>query len=461
MNYLVLDTDSITGVWAETFLEWENANRIPFSEAYLSGKSSIINERFRERLQSLSPGVKVYVFSASSIKHHADILCGFSMGRIVERGKQFPEAENAKVFILSKDHLVTSLAREILSEGLSAVVLKDSIANLAGLERIEFLTIQTERAKKPTSEPQHTPPQWFGRALSPRESLIGLVCETVPTTALFEKPDFIPFPVSSNSVSVGSRNGDINLGVWDYPRKGLEPRNVVFEYHCAPKSQWTIRSLIGNRSGKGKRILIGGKSINSRNDYVEICDGIEVVLGGFVFRFRENRREALLRFEDPNTIRKQIEENLKACIKRIPWPLVDELDCFIFKTVKPDHAPKQTIKERLLPDISNANWGAYGYLIPNLWNWFPVFSSRFETKESFRDYFFQDLRDNRNQVAHEGSSIGVSEKGKAQLIDFLLLTDEERNNSSINHTKPASSSSFGELSAAFDQAFGQSSGLAR
>lgn len=457
MNFLVLDTDSITGVCAESFLEWENANRIPFSEAYLSGKSSIINERFRERLQSLSPGVKVYVFSASSIKHHADILCGYSIGRIVEKTKHFPDAEIAKVFILSKDHLVTSLAREALSEGLSVIVLKDSIPNLDGLERIEFLTIQTERAKKPTSEPQHTPPQWFGRALSPRESLIGLVCETVPTTALFEKPNFIPFPVSSNSVSVGSRDGDINLGVWDYPRKGLEPRNVVFEYHCAPKSQWTIRSLIGNRSGKGKRILVGGKSINSRNDYVEICGGIEVVLGGFVFRFRENRREAFLRFEDPNTIRKQIEENLKACIKKIPWALVDKLDCYIIKTVKTDHAPKQTIKERLLPDISNANWGAYGYLINNLWDWFPVISSQFRTRLSFLDYFFQDLRDDRNQVAHEGSSIGVSEQGKARLIDFLFLVEKERNNSSVNHLKSASPSPLDELSAALDQAFGQSS----
>lgn len=446
MNFLVLDTDSITGVCAESFLEWENANRIPFSEAYLSGKSSTINEQLSERLQSLSPGVRVNVFSASSIKHHADILCGFSIGRIVERNKHFPDAESTKVFILSKDHLVTSLAREALSEGLSVVVLKDSIAKLDGLERVEFLTTQAERTKKPTSTPAHTFPQWYNRNLTTRESAIGLRCEKVPSEEFCSKPTFVPFPLDTPVFTIGGRMSDIDLSVWDVPQ-GLYPNNVEIGYRAFPDSVWTIRSRKGTRRGK-RQITVDGTPIIDSTGEVSITENSVIDLGWFRFRFHADKIETWLRFESANTICDLIEDNLKKCVRRIPWDVVNSVGCSIWR---------KDIQVPLREDITNADFAAYGFLIQKLWKrWFPVIANHYGSQENFR-MVFSPIKTARNQNAHKSSG-GASESEKRSLLDFLFLTEKELNTppslKKVN-THPVSSG-LGDFAAALEKAFGRS-----
>ena len=451
MNYLVLDTDSITGVWAETFLEWENANRIPFSEAYLSGKSSIINERFREMLQSLSPGVKVYVFSASSLKHHADILCGYSIGRIVERTKHFPDAEIAKVFILSKDHLVTSLAREALSEGLSVVVLNDSIAKLDGLERVEFLTTQTERTKKPTFKPGKKLPQWYNRNLTTSESAIGLRCEKVPSEEFLPKPSFVPFPLDTPVFTIGGRSSDIDLSVWDVAQ-GLYPNNVEIGYRAFPDSVWTIRSRKGTRRGK-RQIAVDGTPIIDVTGEVSITENSVIDLGGFRFRFHADKVETWLRFESVNTICDLIETNLQKCVRRIPWDMVNRVGCLVWRK---DQVSKQQIQVPLRENLSNADYAAYSVIIHELWNWFPVIARHYGSRASFSTEF-SAIKMARNNNAHKSSG-GASEREKRALLDFLFLTEKELNTppslKKVN-THPVSSG-LGDFAAALEKAFGRS-----
>ena len=418
MKFLVIDTDSITGVYFEAFVQWVTLNHLSFSTAYLSGKDPTNNERFYETLKRISPGADIVTYRALSIKNHADVLCGVAVGRIIEKIKCTANTDTAthEVYILSRDKLVASLARTALAEGLVPFVLEETVDASDGIGVVQ-LSMSTK--EKPSSEPVYSSPIWYKRYLTEREKSIGLVCEEVPTEEHFQKPNFIPFPIEASKIHVGSGGGEINLEVWDFPRKGLYPQHVLIEYRPSPVSKWVIRSLKGMRRGN-RQVVVDGRAIDSSQGDVPMQDGTSILLGRFSFRFSVDNHETFLRFESAEFICKQIETNLKKCVKRIPWHLVNSVGGYVHRK---DPSRPTTIKVPLSSDLSNADFSVYGHIIRCLWNHFPEIKNCYKTGRAF-SFAFQDLKDKRNLIAHPSSG-GVSEEEKSKLIDFLFLTERE------------------------------------
>lgn len=419
MKFLVVDTDSITGVYFEAFVQWVTLNHLSFSTTYLSGKDPTNNERFYEALMRISPGSDIVTYRALSIKNHADVLCGVAMGRIIEKAKCAANTDAAtyEVYILSRDKLVASLARTALAEGLVPFVLEETVEASDG---IGIVQLPISRKKKEISEPAYSLPTWYNRNLTEREEAIGLVCEKVPTEEHFQMPSFIPFPIGTNEIHVGSGGGEINLEVWDLPKKGLYPQHVLIEYKPSPVSKWVIRSLRGLRR-RGRQVVVDGQAIDSSKGDVLIQDGTSIQLGGFSFRFNVDKHETFLRFESAELIYKQIEDNLKKCVQRIPWDLVNSIGGYVYRK---DPSRPTTIKVPLSSDLSNADFSVYGHIIRRLWNHFPEIKNRYKTERAF-SFAFRALKDKgRNLIAHPSSG-GVSEEEKSKLIDFLFLTERE------------------------------------
>ena len=428
MKFLVIDTDSITGIYFEAFVQWVTLNHLAFSAAYLSGRTPTSNERFCETLTQISPGVDIVTYRALPIKNHADVLCGVAVGRIIETVRRTANTDTApyEVYILSRDKLVASLAGVALAEGLVPFVLEETVEASDG---IGIAQLPISKKGRVLSEPDYSLPTWYNRNLTEREKSIGLVCEKVPTEERFQKPDFIPFPIEASEIHVGSGDGEINLEVWDVPRKGLYPQHVLIEYKPFPASKWILRSLKGFRRGS-RQVVVDGQAIDSSKGDVSIQNGTSILLGRFSFRFSVDKHETFLRFESAELICKQIENNLKKCVKRIPWDLVNSVGGYVYR--KDPYRPT-TMKVPLCSDLSNADFSVYGHVIQCLWDKFPEIKNCYKTEKSFY-LAFQELKSKRNLIAHPSSG-GVSEEEKSKLIDFLFLTEKEVERSQNDSTR--------------------------
>ena len=147
-------------------------------------------------------------------------------------------------------------------------------------------------------------------------SSIGLVAVAAPDNEKSDFPSFFPFPHSKSVIYVGA-NSDISLDKWDFKekKKGLYLKHVLFEYHPSPISQWTIRSMHGVRRGS-KAVIVNGTDIASHNGSVLINSGDIIILGGFSFEFRSNRKEELLNYESPEILIKYTELLLKSQVEK-------------------------------------------------------------------------------------------------------------------------------------------------
>ncbi len=471
MNYLVVDTDNFTGVSRDAFFGWVYTSNTIIHEAFLCGKENSAPKDFATKLASLCPKVKISICLANSIPEHADVLCGFSLGRIVEQSVIGGETNNVTVYIVSADKLVLSLVNTASEHGITsyAVSAADGMMTIRCKDEIIYSVEMSSSKKSPPQK--RLLPDWAKRQLTEKDKKIGLVCDKVPTEESFSKPEFIPFPQKCSVVDVGSNwlfsdngnnTGMINLAAWDSEKNGLYDKNVTFEYNrlqakCPdgekglnlPVSFWTIRTNRARKTGPGKAIKVDGKLLTDGSQEVQITNGTRVDLGGFSFQFCTDSTEVYCRFDSDVEIAKQIELNLQACSKRLPWNLVEKEHIWVYnlKTKQYD-AVKQ--------DFTNAAYRTYLEIIKRFWKRFPTIQRHFKEFEEFENAFNFNIQEGRNLSDH-ASTGGPSDIKKADMVKFLFILNEELEKWDANHVdklREYDSDEFHTLCSEFSKKFG-------
>ena len=432
MNYIVVDTDSFTGVYKDAFLGWAYASKTTFDVAFLSGKmtSAQTTEAFAADLSSLCPKIEICKYIASSLKNHADVLCGVAVGRIVERCAMLQTTGNTCVFILSCDKLVRSLSKTATEQGLNVAVVSVQDGMMTVMRNNEL--VAHVQASPPKMYPlcDRVLPEWATRFLTKEEKKIGFVCEKVPSEN-YQKPDFIPFPIDLRKLTIG-KVGTISLSAWDTKngkRTSLLPKNVEIEYCTSPESSWKIRSLNGHKTGH-QAMKIDGKLIEGLHGAVRLKSGTIVEIGGFKLKFKDNPIESYIRFESIREIRHQLEISLKQCCTKIPWNEIEKLNP---KGLSPAPPPgKGLIPAPLARDFSNANFLVYGYIIEKLLDLFPLIHKKYKNRTTFHNAF-KPIPQGRRDIAHSSNSSGgeVPLETKRSFVEFLFLLREELAN--LNH----------------------------
>jgi hypothetical protein len=427
MNYLVADTDSFTGVYRDAFFGWAYSSETTFDIAFLSGKmtSAKSTEAFAIDLSSFCPKVEIYKFMASSLKNHADMLCGVAIGRIVERCAMLQTTDNTCVFILSCDKLVCSLAKTAIEQGLKATVVSVQGGTMTVMQNNEI--VASIQVTPPKTHPlcDRIMPEWASSFLTREGRKIGFACEKVPSEEYYQKPDFIPFPIDLRKFTIG-KVGTFSLSAWDSPnrkRTSLLPKNVEIEYCTSPESSWKIRSLNGHKTGH-QAIKIDGELLEGLHGARRLKSGTIVEIGEFKFKFRDNPVESYIRFESIREIRHQLEISLKQCCLTIPWNIIKALNP---QGLSPKPPPEKGLMlVPLAQDFSNANFSVYGYIIENLLDWFPLIRKKYKQKAFFHNAF-KPIPQGRTDIAHSSNSSGgeVPLETKRRFVEFLFLVREE------------------------------------
>ena len=427
MNYIVVDTDSFTGVYKDAFFGWAYTSKTTFDVAFLSGKmtSAKSTEAFAADLSSLCPQVDIYKYMASSLNNHADVLCGVAIGRIVERCAMLQTTDNICVFILSCDKLVCSLAKTATEQGLKAAVVSVQDGTMTVMLNNELVARVQVFSPKTHLLCDRVLPEWATRSLTKEEEKIGFVCEKVPSEDYYQKPDFIPFPIDLRKFTIG-KVGTISLSAWDSKngkRTSLLPKNIEIEYCTSPESSWEVRSLNGHKTGH-QAIKIDGELLEGPHGAKRLKSGTTVEIGEFKLKFRDNPVESYIRFESIREIRHQLEISLKQCCLTIPWNII--------KALKPQGlSPKPPPEKGLMlvplaQDFSNANFSVYGYIIENLLDLFPLIRKKYKKRSIFHNAF-KSIPPGRNEIAHSSNSSRgeVSLETKRKFVEFLFLVREE------------------------------------
>ena len=470
MNYLVVDTDNCSGVYRDAFLGWVYTSKTSFHEAFLCGRETSAPKAFATKLASLCLKVKITTYLATSIPEHADVLCGFSLGRIVEQSVIGGETNNINVYIVSTDKLVLSLVNTASEHGIMSYTVSaaDGMMTIRCKDEIIYSVEMSSSKKSPPKK--RLLPDWAKRQLTEKDKKIGLVCDKVPTEESFSNPKFIPFPQNCSVVDVGSNwlfsdngnnTGMINLAAWDSEKNGLYDKNVTFEYNrlqarCPdsekglnlPVSFWTIRTNRAWKTSPGKAIKVDGKLLTNGSQEVQITNGTRVNLGGFSFQFCTDSTEAYCRFDSDVEIAKQIELNLQACSRRLPWELVEEQHIWVYDL-------KTKTKCDVKQDFTNAAYCTYFEIIKRFWDWFPTIKCYFGNFEEFKAKYNFNIKEGRNLSDH-ASTGGPSVIDKTEMVRFLFLLNEELENWDENHKNvKALKPKVSKLMQAFSQTFGE------
>lgn len=263
-------------------------------------------------------------------------------------------------------------------------------------------------------------PEWALKELLDEQKKIGFEVLSVPSTRIAPPPRFIPFPEATKFTVCGKPHANkqsvcpesIQLEAWEDVRKGLYDPHVEIEYAPLPKSCWYIRSLHGFRRGT-HGVVVRGKTIQAATGAVPLANGDEVCLGMFKFRFRTERFEEILRYEDPYQLVKEIELDLKQ--------IADADEIGITDLVQAKDMQGCPIKS-----WKQVSWSQFENIVTNLWDK-PSFQKIREGIESIQELccLIKKAKNARNIVGHpiRGDLRPVEKKHVVQLYQLLRSYD--------------------------------------
>jgi hypothetical protein len=199
--------------------------------------------------------------------------------------------------------------------GLRPFVVDQSLVRLG----VRAIVLEDSSAAKTKAQP---PPVFlpdryrFNFANDSPSKTTGLEVVTVPVPRE-PMPRFIPFPVTPDELTIGSRTVcDIPLEYWT-TRSG-----EIYSPHAfvgCTTSGWHIRSAKGHRA-RSKAVIVNDRFIDASRGNVPIQSGDDVTVGPFKFRFfaapRERLGEAIEMAKDFEII-SRIEQRLHMLISRV------------------------------------------------------------------------------------------------------------------------------------------------
>lgn len=404
--YYIIDGDSITGVFADRLLEFISKQVDDVIKVVCTSKEESQIDFFHNSLYGILGDVEFIGEKASSIKNHADIICGVYCGQIINEIKN---PEESIIYIVSRDNLVNIIGTLVMRRGIHVGLLKTNIIDsINNRELLKIINISNEKKVKKDWMLKYSNFDVPDYSKKYKNNDIGLVCIEVGTSEYYDVPKFIPFTQEQSVVTLG-RKADISLWPWDV-EEGIYDQNVVFEYMCLPDSRWVFRSLKGFRRGK-KEVSINGKIISSKSNRCELQAGDCIRVGSFVFEFRTNRREEMLRYENPAILMTAIEEKLKSIVLQVPMSDI------------PEHIADELRRDQVV-SWENAYFRHYRKIIASCWNRKEIneFKKLFESKNAFNIEYVK-LNEIRNTVMHPSKG-GLTLEQKQYLVDSYIKINE-------------------------------------
>ena len=401
---LIIDGDSITGVFAEKLLSLLTTSNHDIAKAYIASKDSSVRVKYRNRLIAINPDVELVEKEASSQPNDADIICAVWAGMIItELEYRRSEIDETVVFVMSHDKLVISIARFFIEAGISVCLPNTPIASVVDYSNnlVTIIDIEAKAIPKPT--PIYDLPDWYNTNDQIKMS-IGLRCIKVPNESIAPAPVCIPFLESQQKITIG-KQGTISLAPWDEP-EGLYSPHVEIEYHPSPLSEWTIRAFKGMRRGR-KATLVNDKHISATSGSVAIHCGDTIALGGFLFVFETNRIEEYVRYEDPAEMIIDIEKHYKELVSSIPQ------NCL----------PRYLIDDLTVDGVfswEHAYFKDYRRAIISNWNSSAIDTIRnyFSDKQEFKELSV-DINRIRNLIMHPSKG-ALSEEDRRLLASYYV-----------------------------------------
>jgi len=405
-RFLIVDSDCFCGVRQGIVLDCVK-EMDGLDSVFVIGKNSCETHRLQGLIKSRFSFAHIKVFRPGPQKGAASAWCAFLLGIILGECSNI-NSDKPEVLLFSTKWIVPSFVPELAKRGVRVMVPESVQANMLKKTVPECSILKLNTQNDSSSHdvrltPEiHMVPDWVQCKLSPERMKIGFEVISVPSQQVVPSPSFIPFP-DILPITIGNdAPSSIQLGAWDV-KKGLYSPHIEINYIPIPSSQWYIRSLHGHRRGN-KNVSVNGQSIQANTPTTSLKNGDEVVLGQFHFRFRADRFEELLRYEEPYELVKEIELRLKQIAD------ADQVD------IK-DLRNGNDMCGNPIKSWKQVSWGQFEEILTKLWD-----------KPSFRHVrneieSFEDLRTLFNKVKNARNTVGHPIRGNLKLIQRRHLVE--------------------------------------
>ena len=416
-RFLVFDVDCFSGANSQPVLDWLESINFDFDAIIVLGKQlpelKYTETLMKERFPSASTQAK----RPAKQKGTTESWCAFILGVILGECNQ-SQSNQMEVFLFTTRDVVPNFVPELTKQGIRVIVPQspktnflDATDSKISIIKLPLLQHNTFNKQNQVSQRPRIP-DWASRPLSTEELRIGFEVLAVPSQRTAPAPQFIPFP-NTAPITIGKCSpSSLQLELWDVAKKGLYSPHVEIEYIQMPISRWVLRSLHGHRTGSNG-VSINGHLLSASSQAVSLENGDEILLGSFHLRFRTDKYEELLRYEDSYQLVKEIELRLKQIADSDQIEISDLI-----------HGNDMTgIPIRSWKQVS---WGQFEEILTNLWNK-PSFVKIRDAIESLDDLrtLLHKVKNARNVVGHpiRGDLKLIQKKHIVELYQLLNITD--------------------------------------
>ena len=425
-NVLVFDSDRFTGPDWNTALGWIESIDQVFDAIFVIGKQENGLKQTNRLLSWWFPDANIRVIRTEQEKGSTEAWCAFLLGKLLGEACNTPDAPFG-IVILSTRWILASFVPELaergffvkLPESRHSLFLSKDFANVTILKMPD---VSTTKLQKAHDEQPCRLPDWV--ASSAIDSKIGFDVLAVPSERLAPRPSFIPFPNPMSSLGDSSTTdylpitigkdapSSLQLHIWEEGKKGIYSPHIEIDYEPFPRAKWVLRLCHGHRTGNNG-VWVNDTLVTAAKGAITIKNGDEVQLGRFQLRFKTDRFEELLRYEEPYHLVKAIELRVKE--------LADIAHAGIA-----DLAHGNDMLGKPIEEWKQVSWGQFQAILKSLWDE-PSFNgirSKIESRRRLMS-LLHHVKESRDTIGHplKGEIDKIQKRDVVEL--FMLLKDSE------------------------------------